>query len=231
MGRLNSHKTADHGRRPFTNFSEHINRVEQSEITIGSVTRDKASLLEQVVQHVKELKRRHAADMASSADGGTGWELLPTETDEVTLDLDHRSSLIKASVCCDDRPGLLSDLNGALRSLRLRPVRAEIATLGGRTKSVFLIERIGGSGGDECDEEYQRLAIHRAFKAVLDQPGLALPPAASPSSLSPSSSSSTSSAALLLLGNKRPRLARTQPLLEESQPSIDRLIGAVPSLT
>ncbi|XXG86542.1 hypothetical protein AAC387_Pa11g1414 [Persea americana] len=123
---------------------------------------DKASLLAEVVHHVRELKR-HAADMTISdpTSGGGIWPF-PGETDEVTLDQDRQSSLISASVCCDDRPDLLSDLNGAIRSLRLRAVKAEIATLGGRTKSVFLIE----GGGAEEDLS----SIRRALKAVIEKP-------------------------------------------------------------
>lgn len=116
-----------------------------------------------MVHHVRELKR-HAADMTISdpTSGGGGIWPFPGETDEVTLDQDRQSSLINASVCCDDRPDLLSDLNGAIRSLRLRAVKAEIATLGGRTKSVFLIE---GGGGEE-----DLSSIRRALKAVIEKP-------------------------------------------------------------
>ncbi|XP_058088444.1 transcription factor bHLH30-like [Magnolia sinica] len=145
---------------------------------------DKASLLAEVVQHVKELKR-HAADAAPSSSNNI-WPF-PGETDEVTLDPDPRSSLIKASVCCDDRPDLLSDLNGAIRSLRLRAVRAEITTVGGRTKSVFLIE--GRGGDDECS------TIRRALKAVLEKRAAV-------------STTSLSASGAMLPGNKRPRLSR-----------------------
>lgn len=124
---------------------------------------DKASLLAEVVHHVKELKR-HAADVAPLDPTASNSAIcqFPGETDEVKLDRDRQSSLIRASVCCDDRPELLSDLNGAIRSLGLRAVKAEIATLGGRTKSIFLIE--GGGGGEE-----DLSSIRRALKTAVEK--------------------------------------------------------------
>ncbi|KAL5992665.1 hypothetical protein ACLOJK_013584 [Asimina triloba] len=156
---------------------------------------DKASLLAEVVQHVRDLKR-HAADVASNCTSSRSsdvWAFFPGETDEVTLayDPDPRSPFITASVCCEDRPDLLSELNGAIRSLRLRAVRAEIATVGGRTKGVFLIE--GGGGGDE-----EISAIRRVLKAVLEMRAAADHVAMT----------STSASGAMLPGNKRPRLGR-----------------------
>ncbi|KAG9450815.1 hypothetical protein H6P81_010780 [Aristolochia fimbriata] len=172
---------------------------------------DKASLLAEVVQRVKEL-RRHAAgivsldaagvnqdvDGAESGEGGEEKEksdkdsydagsaaaaaavLMPDETDEVTTEAEPGSSLVRATVSCEDRPELLSDLDAALKSLKVKAVKAEIATLGGRTKGVFSIR---ADGGADC------AAIRRALRAVLDKGCAAFPGGASTA--------------------KRPRLART----------------------
>ncbi|KAF8404700.1 hypothetical protein HHK36_009588 [Tetracentron sinense] len=129
----------------------------------------------------------------------------PGETDELKLgycDFDcdceeeaegesSRRLLIRVSLCCDDRPDLLSDLTQALRSVGVRIVKAEMATIGGRTKSVFAIEgreteREGGGGVEDFG------TLRRALKAVLDKPAL----------------SSGSAMAQVLAGNKRPRLSR-----------------------
>ncbi|XP_068637490.1 transcription factor bHLH30-like [Aristolochia californica] len=157
---------------------------------------DKASLLAEVVQRVKEL-RRHAADVVSfditggktdvhmsengdiegekgkSTNNSINLPLLPDETDDVTTEAEPGSSLIRATVSCEDRPELLSDLDAALKSLKVKAVRAEIATLGGRTKGVFSIRA----------EEADCATIRRALRAVLEK-GCAFP------------------------GSKRPRLAR-----------------------
>ncbi|KHN38580.1 Transcription factor bHLH51 [Glycine soja] len=107
---------------------------------------DKAALLGSVVDHVKDLKRK-AMDVVSKA------VTVPTETDEVTIDY-HQSQdesytkrvnilkeniIIKASVCCDDRPELFPELIQVLKGLRLTAVKADIASVGGRIKSILVL--------------------------------------------------------------------------------------------
>ncbi|RWR78870.1 transcription factor bHLH51-like protein [Cinnamomum micranthum f. kanehirae] len=89
---------------------------------------DKATLLGRVIDHVKELKRK-ALEIGNSF-------TVPTETDDVTVECDRNGALkdrfiIRASLCCDDRPELYTDLIQALHGLKLRTVRADMATLGG----------------------------------------------------------------------------------------------------
>ncbi|XP_066351439.1 transcription factor bHLH30-like [Miscanthus floridulus] len=117
---------------------------------------DKAALLGEVVRHVRELRAK-----ASDAAAGVGPGVIPGEGDEVGAEeeeddfwrrhgrhfgADAEDSLpprrvVRAWVCCDDRPGLLSDLGRAVRSVRnARPVRVEIATVGGRTRSVLELD-------------------------------------------------------------------------------------------
>ncbi|CAL0320329.1 unnamed protein product [Lupinus luteus] len=108
---------------------------------------DKAALLGSVIDQVKDLKRK-AMDFVSSRD-----YIVPTEFDEVTIDYDHiqdeKSSTrvnkfkdninIKASVCCDDRPELFAELVQVLKGLRLTAVKADIASVGGRIKSILVL--------------------------------------------------------------------------------------------
>lgn len=108
---------------------------------------DKAALLGEVVRHVRQLRAK-ATDAAGAVLGR-----LPGEGDEVGVveDDDHHHwrpadhhhrcpRRVRAWVCCADRPGLLSDLGRAVRSASARPVRAEIATVGGRTRSVMELD-------------------------------------------------------------------------------------------
>lgn len=104
---------------------------------------DKAALLGSVVDHVRDLKRK-ATEISKVI-------MIPTDVDEVTVDYinedDARSCgrgseeniFLKASVCCDDRPELLSELNRALKNLRLSTVGADIVSLGGRMRSIFTL--------------------------------------------------------------------------------------------
>lgn len=108
---------------------------------------DKAALLGSVIEHVKDLKRK-------AMDIGTSFTV-PTEIDEVSIDQDESPSsinnkanykvkgnnniVIKASVCCEDRPELFSELIKVLKGLRLTAVKADIASVGGRIKSILVL--------------------------------------------------------------------------------------------
>lgn len=123
---------------------------------------------------MKELREK-AADVARQDRGlwcGFGtlsepdtWPF-PDESDEASLIsyCDGEAKLVKATVCCDDRPGLNRDMARAIRSVRLRPVRAEMMTVGGRTKNVVVMQCGGPSGGGGGEEDIR--ALRRALKAV-----------------------------------------------------------------
>jgi hypothetical protein len=128
---------------------------------------DKATLLAQVVEHVKELRKK--ADDVARQDGdacGAASEggLFPGEADEATLSYcEVGEKEMKATLCCEDRPGLNLDLARAIRSVRARAVRAEMMTVGGRTKSVVAVKwAANGAGGEE-----EIAALERALKAVV----------------------------------------------------------------
>ncbi|CAL5001613.1 unnamed protein product [Urochloa decumbens] len=109
---------------------------------------DKAALLGEVVRHVRELRGK-ASDAAASAG-----VIIPGEGDEVGVEEDDDDRLrprgVRAWVCCADRPGLMADLGRAVRAVgNARPVRAEIATVGGRTRGVLELEDVCcDAGGD-----------------------------------------------------------------------------------
>ena len=127
---------------------------------------DKASLLAEVLDHVKELKRQTSAMMVAAAAavaGGGGddegdagpAQMLPTEADELAVDAaaDRAGRLVvRASLCCEDRPDLIPDIVRALAALRMRARRAEITTLGGRVRSVLLIT--ADEGAEDDDQGY-----------------------------------------------------------------------------
>lgn len=122
---------------------------------------DKASLLAEVIQHVKELKRQ-TSEIAEASP-------LPTEVDELIVspaDEEDGRFVIKASLCCDDRSDLLSDLIKTLKALRLRTLKAEITTLGGRVKNVLLIT---GEEDGKGIEQHSLNAIQEALKAVMER--------------------------------------------------------------
>ncbi|KAL0327041.1 UNVERIFIED_CONTAM: Transcription factor [Sesamum angustifolium] len=133
--------------------------------------RHKASLLAEVIQHVKELKRQ-TSQLAETSP-------VPTEIDELTVD-NYASDedgkwVLKASICCEDRPDLLPDLIKTLKALRLRTVKAEITTLGGRVRNVLFItgeEEYSNSCEEEQEQEQEQYSINsiqEALKAVMEK--------------------------------------------------------------
>ncbi|OQU90763.1 hypothetical protein SORBI_3001G041500 [Sorghum bicolor] len=103
---------------------------------------DKASLLAKAVERVRDLKQR-AAGVGEAAPA----HLFPTEHDEIVVLASGSGAVFEASVCCDDRSDLLPDLIETLRALRLRTLRAEMATLGGRVRNVLVLARDVADGG------------------------------------------------------------------------------------
>ncbi|PVH37080.1 hypothetical protein PAHAL_6G238100 [Panicum hallii] len=123
---------------------------------------DKAALLGEVVRYVRELRGK-----ASEAAEGVGAGVIPGEGDDVGVEEEEDDRWrpggrrcgtggllgtgaadgrlpprrVRAWVCCADRPGLMADLGRAVRSVgNARPVRAEIATVGGRTRGVVELD-------------------------------------------------------------------------------------------
>ncbi|RLN34222.1 uncharacterized protein C2845_PM03G34240 [Panicum miliaceum] len=160
-----SHSEAERRRRQRING--HFARLRS--LLPNTTKTDKASLLAEVLDHVKELKRQTSAMMVAAAaavaggggdddEGAAGAaQVLPAEADELAVDAaaDRAGRLVvRASLCCEDRPDLIPDIVRALAALRMRARRAEITTLGGRVRSVLLITADDGAEGDQgCDEE------------------------------------------------------------------------------
>lgn len=105
---------------------------------------DKASLLGRVIEQVQDLKRK-ASDINRVS-------RVPGEVDQVSVECStsynykHTSSTqdgnclyINASVCCEDRPHLFAELSEAFHRLRLRTIKADMISLGGRMQSVFTL--------------------------------------------------------------------------------------------
>ncbi|KAK7319795.1 hypothetical protein RJT34_04520 [Clitoria ternatea] len=127
---------------------------------------DKATLLAEVISQVKELKKN-----AVEASKGL---LIPMDADEVKVEpCDDEggdgSMSYSATICCDFRAEILSDLRQTLDALQLHLVRAEISTLAGRMKNVFVFTCYKG---DKVNvEACQALAstVHQALCSVLDK--------------------------------------------------------------
>ncbi|XP_027368407.1 transcription factor bHLH30-like [Abrus precatorius] len=173
-----SHREAERRRRQRINA--HLSTLRS--LLPNAAKSDKASLLAEVVQHVKWLKKQAddvaCGDSASSSSGQPGSvrpepRPFPGECDEATLSYwdgdDGEARRMKVTLCCEDRPGLNRDLSRAIGSVRAKAVRAEMMTVGGRSKSVVVIEwpEADGEGREEVEEGEVR-ALERALKAVIE---------------------------------------------------------------
>ncbi|GMH15222.1 hypothetical protein Nepgr_017063 [Nepenthes gracilis] len=158
-----SHSEAERRRRERIN--NHLAKLRS--LLPSTAKTDKASLLAEVITHVKELKHQTSQITETSP--------VPTEADELTVDAsdDDGKFVIKASLCCQDRSDLLPDLIKTLKSLRLKTLKAEIAMLRGRVKNVLVVA--GEEGPTTADnseqQQYSLSSIQEALKAVMEKSG------------------------------------------------------------
>ncbi|KAI3685779.1 hypothetical protein L6452_35037 [Arctium lappa] len=109
-----------------------------------------------------ELKKLVADD-----EGGGCSFFIPGENDEMTVEYCGSGSnkkVVRATICCEDRPGLNQDLTETIQSVGGKAVKAEMATVGGRTKAKVVVEWPESGGGGEEDVE----TLKRALKAVVE---------------------------------------------------------------
>ncbi|KAF9587765.1 hypothetical protein IFM89_005497 [Coptis chinensis] len=159
---LKNHSDAERRRRERIN--SHLNSLRS--LVPCSEKMDKASLLAEVIDHVKELKR-------TTAEACKGF-VIPMDVDEVRVepheDAMEGSFCIKVYLCCEDRPEIFSDLREALKTFNLKTVKAEISTLGGRMKTVFVMTGFKIENID--DPEVRRLltaSVHQALTSILEK--------------------------------------------------------------
>ncbi|XP_020595899.1 transcription factor bHLH30-like [Phalaenopsis equestris] len=155
---LKSHSEAERRRRERING--HLSTLRR--MTPCADKLDKAGLLAEVINHIKNLKS-DAVEIGKFC-------TIPSDTDELKVEVDgvgasNNSLSIKASFCCDDRLGLLADLKHTLESLQLKTISAEISSLGGRVKFVFVMT--GEGLNNDLERHLLITTIHQALKSVL----------------------------------------------------------------
>ncbi|XP_057470993.1 transcription factor bHLH30-like [Actinidia eriantha] len=126
---------------------------------------DKAALLAEVISQVKQLKK-------TTTETSEGL-LIPMDTDEVrveSLKEGDGTFSFRASLCCDYRPELLSELRQAIKALHLNMVKAEISTLGSRVKYVFVFTRREETNSDNSEEcRILVNSVHLSLSTILDK--------------------------------------------------------------
>lgn len=136
----------------------------------------------------KRVADRHGSEEGCCNGGNGGSPLfLPGEKDELNVSYyegedhhDHgereRIFMVKAMICCEDRPRLNRDLTEAVKSVKGKVVKAEMATIGGRTKAALVVQWCKDGGGAAPAEEEVIGSFRRALKAVVENMALGCSP-------------------------------------------------------
>ncbi|KAK4722520.1 hypothetical protein R3W88_012753 [Solanum pinnatisectum] len=126
--------------------------------------KDKPRVLTEAVTQLKELRKNVAQQLELSS------LFIPSENDVVIInycDNINEERNVKATICCEDRLSLNRDLSSAIRSIQGRVIKAEMATVGGRTKAELVVV-LGKANGGEKDVGQLKWAL----KAVVENRAL-----------------------------------------------------------
>ncbi|KAJ3669358.1 hypothetical protein LUZ60_011308 [Juncus effusus] len=166
-----NHREAEKRRRE--RIKSHLDRLRS--VLACDPKIDKASLLAKAVERVRDLKQLTSTIPETNNFPSEHDEIIVLPSNSTISTSSHQASTIfEASVCCDDRADLLPDLIQTLRGLRMRTLRAEIATLGGRVRSVLVVARERGDDHEEGDEDEEGSIdggefLKDALKALIDR--------------------------------------------------------------
>ncbi|XP_057489907.1 putative transcription factor bHLH107 [Actinidia eriantha] len=162
------HALAEQVRR--RRINDHIDTLRQLIAPSMTSRTVKASVLTETIRQMKELKKRAAE--AALKFNGQGWSAaatsgsftFPDESDEATVSYCEggEGRMVKATVCCEDRLCLNRELTEAIRSVGASAVRAEMATVGGRTKAEVVVRLRQGGGEEDVG------SLTRALKALVE---------------------------------------------------------------
>lgn len=95
----------------------------------------------ETIKKVKELKKKVSKLEETSKD-----VRFPNGLDKLNLEKCNNEGLVKATLSCEDSPVLMSSISKALTSLKTQVVKAEMVSVGGRTRSVLWVQGIGNDG-------------------------------------------------------------------------------------
>nr|AKN09657.1 basic helix-loop-helix transcription factor [Salvia miltiorrhiza] len=156
---LRSHSEAERRRRERINA--HLESLRG--LVPNNEKMDKATLLAEVISQIKQLRTT-----ASQASEGLH---IPIDTDELKVEtLENHTGdgmfLLRASLCCEHLPDLLSDVRQVINSLPIRVLKSEISTLGSRVKIAFLITTVEGN---DSVREFVVGSVRAALSNVLEK--------------------------------------------------------------
>ncbi|KAL9378671.1 hypothetical protein Peur_030006 [Populus x canadensis] len=127
---------------------------------------NKASVLEETIRCVKELTNT-VSELKEIYGGGRLECVFPGGADKLRIGSceGKGQEVVKVVFSCDDKRKLLSDVARAVRSVKGKVMRAEMVTMGGRTKCVLWVQ------GINRNEELEML--RRVLNALTEKPNMA----------------------------------------------------------
>lgn len=149
-------------------------------------------MLAEVIRQMRQLKRA-AMEVSKTCTAAN----IPSCTDEVQVEnygdddqsVEENVVKMKASVSCEDRPEIFSDMKRVFETLRLQMVSAEISTMGTRLKTVFVLSTEDDNGsGDAEGRELIIKSVQNSLRSVVEG-ACTIPPPSQPDS-SPATSRS-----------------------------------------
>ncbi|KAE9596975.1 putative transcription factor bHLH family [Lupinus albus] len=116
------------------------------------VKTDKASILAETIKQLRKLEKSVPKMIYPS------WE------DELTSEQEQQG-LVKVTLNCDDRPGLILAVERAVGSVKARVVKAELVTVGGRAKFVLWVQGlVSGKEGLRMLRRTLKVVMHKPVK-------------------------------------------------------------------
>lgn len=96
-------------------------------------------MLAETIRRVKELKRLVSEKRAANREArGCG---LPSGADRLSLEqCDGGEGMVKAVLSCEDRQDIMAELSRALKTVKVKLVRAEMVTVGGRCRFALWVQ-------------------------------------------------------------------------------------------
>ncbi|CAI0419894.1 unnamed protein product, partial [Linum tenue] len=126
----------------------------QSQADLCSHQKNKASVLEETIRQLKQLKST-AFELNAICGGGSDCLYPGGDDDDSVVCIEDKEGkgeqqqqqVVKVMLSCEDRRKLMEDVGKAVRTVKAKVLRAEMVIMGGRMKCVLWVEEMEGYKG------------------------------------------------------------------------------------
>ncbi|CDY52514.1 BnaC03g61070D [Brassica napus] len=153
------HSDAERRRRLRINYQFEALRT----ILPNLIKQDKASVLGETVRYFKELKKL-VNEIPTT----------PSLEDSLRLGQCKNRDFARVVFSCSDREGLMSEVAESMKAADAKAVRAEMMTVGGRTKCVLFVQGVNGNEGLVKLKKALKPVVNRKPEATNNNNGVSL---------------------------------------------------------